>query len=128
VHAVLSIGTTTSTKSAAPIQRASRPLPSRPSTSRRHGFGRCPLRSALPLSGTTNGKSVEAVVADGGPANKLGEISLACAKAIGVPVKENSAHPANSGGIAATSHVIHYRLFPGIAASVNGVTYPLQHS
>jgi hypothetical protein len=71
-------------------------------------------------------QEAEAVVADGGPANKLGEISLACAKAIGVPVNENSAHPANSGGIAATSHVIHYRLFPGVAASLNGVTYPLQ--
>jgi hypothetical protein len=80
------------------------------------------------VTNTTNGKSVEAVVADGGPANKLGEISLACAKAIGVPVNENSAHPANSGGIAATSHVIHYQLFPGVAASMNGVTYPLQHS
>jgi hypothetical protein len=80
------------------------------------------------VTNTTNGKSVEAVVADGGPANKLGEISLACAKAIGVPVDEGSAHPANSGGIAANSHVIHYRLFPGVAAIVNGVTYPLQHS
>jgi hypothetical protein len=43
-------------------------------------------------------------------------------------VDEASAHPANSGGIDAGSHVIHYRLFPGVAASVNGVAYPLQPS
>ena len=78
------------------------------------------------VTNTRNGKSVEAVVADGGPSTKLGEISLACAKAIGVPAGEGSAHPANSGGI--DEHVIHYRLFPGVAAVVNGVTYPLQPS
>ena len=75
-----------------------------------------------------NNKSVEAVVADAGPSNKLGEISLACAKAIGVPAGEGAKHPANSGGIDASSHVIHYRLFPGVQAVVNGVTYPLQRS
>lgn len=80
------------------------------------------------VTNTKNGKSVEAVVADGGPSNKLGEISLACAKAIGVPAGEGSTHPANSGGVDADSHIIQYRLFPGFAATVNGVTYPLQHS
>jgi len=80
------------------------------------------------VTNTKNGKSVEAVVADGGPSNKLGEISLACAKAIGVPAGEGSTHPANSGGVDADSHIIHYRLFPGVAAMVNGVTYPLQPS
>ena len=80
------------------------------------------------VTNTLNGKSVEAVVADGGGANRLGEISLACALAIGVPVNMSSAHPANSGGIAADRHVIRYRLFPGVAATVNGVTYPLQPS
>ena len=64
--------------------------------------------------------------ADCGPSNKLGEISLACARAIGVPVDEGSPHPANSGGT--ESHTIHYQLFPGTAATVNGVTYPLQGS
>ena len=73
-----------------------------------------------------NGKSVEAVVADRGPSGKLGEISISCAEAIGVPVNENSSHPANSGGV--DKHVIHYRLFPGVAAVVKGVSYPLQHS
>lgn len=71
-----------------------------------------------------NGQSVEAVVADGGPSNHLGEISVACAKAIGVPT--GGAHEANGGG--ADSPNIHYRLFPGVAAVVNGVTYPLQSS
>jgi len=80
------------------------------------------------VTNTKNGKSVGAEVADGGPSNKLGEISLACAKAIGVPAGEGSTHPANSGGVDADSHIIHYRLFPGVAAMVNGVTYPLQPS
>jgi hypothetical protein len=54
--------------------------------------------------------------------------NIACAKAIGVPAGEGAKHPANSGGIDASSHVIHYRLFPGVAAVVNSVTYPLQPS
>jgi hypothetical protein len=37
------------------------------------------------VTNTKNNKSVEAVVGDGGPSNKLVEISLACAKAIDVP-------------------------------------------
>jgi hypothetical protein len=76
------------------------------------------------VTNSKNGKSVEAVVADGGPSNHLGEISVACAKAIGVPT--GTTHPANGGG--ASSPDIHYRLFPGTAAIVNGVTYPLQPS
>jgi len=76
------------------------------------------------VTNTRNGQSVEAVVADGGPSNHLGEISVACAKAIGVPT--GTKHPANGGG--ASSPSIKYQLFPGTAAVVNGVTYPLQHS
>lgn len=76
------------------------------------------------VTNTRNGQSVEAVVADGGPSNHLGEISVACAKAIGVPT--GTTHPANGGG--ASSPSIQYQLFPGTAAVVNGVTYPLQHS
>jgi hypothetical protein len=78
------------------------------------------------VTNTANGRSVEAVVADGGPSNKLGEIRLACARAIRVPVDEASPHPANSGG--ADSHIIRYQLFPGTTATVDGVTYPLQPS
>ena len=76
------------------------------------------------VTNTNNGTSVEAVVADGGPSNHLGEISVACARAIGVPT--GIAHAANGGG--ATSPNIHYRLFPGLPAVVNGVIYPLQPS
>jgi hypothetical protein len=76
------------------------------------------------VTNSRNGKSVEAVVADVGPASHLGEISVACAEAIGVPVGRT--HPASSGG--AASPTIHYQLFPGIAAVVNGVAYPLQPS
>ena len=78
------------------------------------------------VTNTANGKSVDAVVADRGPAHKLGEISLACARAIGVKVNEASAHPANSGGT--DQPIIRYQLFPGTAATVNGITYPLQPS
>jgi hypothetical protein len=78
------------------------------------------------VTNTADGRSVEAVVADSGPSDKLGEVSLACARAIGVPVDEAAAHPANSGGT--RSHTIRYQLFPGITATVNGVNYPLQHS
>jgi hypothetical protein len=79
-------------------------------------------RCLVTNSGT--GKTTEAVVADIGPSNHLGEISVACAKAIGVST--GTTHPANGGG--AASPTIRYQLFPGTAAVVNGVTYPLQHS
>lgn len=78
------------------------------------------------VTNTRNGKTVEAVVADSGPADHLGEISVACARAIGVGAREGAAHPANEGGT--EDRIISYRVFPGVAAVVNGVTYPLQHS
>lgn len=67
---------------------------------------------------TLNNKSTQAVVGDIGPHNKLGEISRATAIAIGIdgdPV---------SGGV--DKHVISYRIYPGIAAVVNGKHYALQ--
>ena len=76
------------------------------------------------VTNSSTGESVEAVVADVGPSKHLGEISVACAKAISIPV--GSPHAASSGG--ASSPTIHYQLFPGIAAVINGITYPLQHS
>jgi hypothetical protein len=76
------------------------------------------------VTNTANGQSVVGVVADGGPEDHLGEISVACAKAIGVPT--GATHPANGGG--ANSPEIQYQLFPGVVAVVNGVTYPLQSS
>jgi len=74
------------------------------------------------ITNSRTGKSTEAVVADVGPSDHLGEISVACAKAIGIPT--GTTHPADGGG--ASSPTICYQLFPGTAAVVNGVTYPLQ--
>jgi len=76
------------------------------------------------VTNTRTGQCVDAVVADTGPKNHLGEISVACAQAIGVRI--GTTHPAEGDG--ASSPSVHYHIFPGAAAVVNGVTYPLQHS
>lgn len=73
------------------------------------------------VTNTRNGKTVEAVVADAGPSNHLGEISVACAKGLGIST--GGKHPANGGG---AESGIKYQLFPGIPAVVDGVRYPLQ--
>ena len=70
------------------------------------------------VTNTKNGRHTAAVVGDIGPHKKLGEISCACASAIGLnpsPV---------SGGI--DEHVIEYVLWPGTAAIVDGKQYHLQ--
>ena len=64
------------------------------------------------VTNTRNDKSVEAVAANGGPSNKLGEMSLACAKAIGAPAGEGGQHPANSGGIDAARTLFTIGSFP----------------
>lgn len=64
------------------------------------------------------GTSVTAVVADIGPAAKLGEISVALAKALGIPDSPVS------GGV--EEHVVYYVLSPGVAACVDGRRYKLQ--
>ncbi len=69
------------------------------------------------ITHTRTGLRVEAVVADIGPRTKIGELSIAAAKAIGVP------HSARNGG--EEDNVIRYEIFPGTPAVVNGVTYPL---
>jgi hypothetical protein len=89
-----------------------------------HGVAGIVLGCRCVVTNTANGQSVEAVVADIGPRTHLGEISLACAKAIGIPC--GGTHPANSGGV--DSATIKYCLYPGVPASVDGVTYPLQAS
>lgn len=64
------------------------------------------------------GMIVDAVVADVGPSLKLGEISMECARRLGInpsPI---------SGGVDA--YLVHYTLWPGIPAVVDGVTYLLQ--
>lgn len=62
-------------------------------------------------------KSVRSVVADIGPSAKLGEISIACAEALGIPSSPTS------GGV---SSGVSYKLWPGVPAQANGKTYPLQ--
>jgi hypothetical protein len=76
------------------------------------------------VTNTRTQQSVEAVVADTGPKNHLGEISVACAQAIGVPI--GTIHPAQGDG--AQSPSIFYQLFPGTVAVVKGVTYALQRT
>lgn len=67
-----------------------------------------------------NGLICDVVVGDVGPHNKLGEASIATAKALGVPASPTS------GGNA--SHVFEYTIRPGVPAIVNGKTYALQPS
>lgn len=66
------------------------------------------------------GVSTLAVVGDIGPHVKLGEISVACAIAIGIPSSPIS------GGVDA--HIIAYELWPGLAAVVDGIEFPLTPS
>jgi hypothetical protein len=55
------------------------------------------------------GKSVDCVVADRGPANRIGELSIAAARSIGLP-------PSPRHGGTEKPEVL-YELFPGVAAS-----------
>ncbi len=70
------------------------------------------------VTNTRNGKHTAAVVGDIGPHKKLGEISCACASAIGLD--PSPVH----GGV--DEHVIKYVVFPGIPAVVGDKTYTLQ--
>ena len=67
---------------------------------------------------TKNGKQTDAVVGDVGPHKKLGEISCACASAIGL-----NPSPVDGG---VDEHVIQYVVYPGLAAEVEGKLYTLQ--
>jgi Fungal chitosanase of glycosyl hydrolase group 75 len=72
------------------------------------------------VTNTRTKRAVECVVADIGPKKKLGELSVAAAKQLGIP-----ASPINGG---TDDHVIYYELWPGVAAVVSGVNYRLQSS
>lgn len=65
-----------------------------------------------------NDRDTFAVVGDIGPHKKLGEISCACAAAIGLDPS-----PTHGG---TDSHVIEYTIWPGRAAEVDGKRYDLQ--
>jgi len=72
------------------------------------------------VTNTKTGLSTEAVVGDIGPHKKLGEISVACAIALGINPSPTR------GGI--DEHVIFYALKPGVPAVVNGKHYTLKPS
>ncbi|MFG6439758.1 N-acetylmuramoyl-L-alanine amidase [Roseateles sp. LKC17W] len=57
---------------------------------------------------TYRGKTIECVVADKGPANKIGELSIAAARQLGIPSSPRS------GGVSGPN--VHYELWPGIPA------------
>lgn len=69
---------------------------------------------------TYDGKTVNALVGDIGPKSHVGEASIACAKALGIPSNPKK------GGV--SGKVVLYEIWPGVPASVNGVEYPLQPS
>lgn len=57
------------------------------------------------------------MVGDVGPRRKVGEISIAAARAVGMPSSPRS------GG--EDDKIVEYEIFPGRVATINGVTYPL---
>lgn len=63
------------------------------------------------------GKGVHAVVGDIGPASRIGEISIALAKALGI------ASSPTTGGV---PEGVKYTIYPGQPANVNGKQYDLQ--
>lgn len=72
------------------------------------------------VTNTRNGFTTPAVVGDVGPNRKIGEVSVACARALGI-----NPSPTKGGE---DEHVIEYTIYPGQAAVVNGKSYHLQAS
>jgi len=70
------------------------------------------------LKNMRNGQETDAVVGDIGPHKKLGEASVATAKALGINPSPTS------GGV--DEHIVEYTLWPGKAAVVDGKNYELQ--
>lgn len=69
------------------------------------------------MTNTLTGQSVEGPMADIGPRRKIGELSIAAARAIGIP------HSPRTGG--EERRVIRYELWPGTSAKVGDVTFDL---
>ena len=67
-----------------------------------------------------NGRSVECIVADVGPRNKVGELSIAAARALGLP-----SSPRNGG---TEKPIIGYQLWPGVRGSIDGKQIALLRS
>ena len=57
------------------------------------------------------------MVADVGPSKKVGEISIAAARAV-----DMRASPRSGGE---DRKIVEYEIFPGREATINGVTFPL---
>ena len=68
---------------------------------------------------TYNGNSVDAVAADVSGGGQIGEISIAAAKALGIPASPRT------GGV---DSGVAYSLWPGTAAVINGETYQLERA
>lgn len=69
------------------------------------------------VTNTATGESVDCMVGDLGPLDKIGELSIAAAEAIGIP-----SSPRTGGEDRRT---ILYELFPGQQAVIHGETFPL---
>jgi hypothetical protein len=72
------------------------------------------------VTNLNTGVVVTAVVGDVGPRSKIGEGSIQLARLVGIP--EN---PRTGGD---SRPIIHYQIWPGMPATVNGITYDLQPS
>jgi len=72
------------------------------------------------LINSLNNRRIEAVVADGGNSNEMGEISLAALQRLGIA--------GSARGVETTARLLTMEIYPGVAAVVDGITYPLQHS
>jgi hypothetical protein len=85
-----------------------------------HGVKGLVLGCQAHCRNTHNLLETDAVVGDIGPHRKLGEISNACAAALGLDPSPTR------GGV--DEHIIEYTLFPGTPAVVDGKQYDLQPS
>lgn len=83
-----------------------------------HGVEGIVIGCQARVTNTINGQDTDAVVGDVGPHLKLGEISCACASAIGL-----NPSPVDGG---VDAHVIQYEIWPGKAAWVGERVYTLQ--
>lgn len=69
------------------------------------------------LRNLETGRTIRAVVAEIGPRTKIGEASMAAARALSI-------NPSPKYG-GTERKIIRYTIYPGIRATVNGVRYPL---
>lgn len=76
------------------------------------------LGSKVVVFNKKTGMTTDAVVGDVGPHRKLGEMSMACARALGIPDS-----PTRGGD---DVHEIFYQVWPGIPAQVGDTAYVLQ--